>query len=54
LKKQCETLNQQLSLMVKEDMDSDGQGEDNGERQKLAAEIADDAIASAAAFDSLM
>lgn len=54
LKKQCETLNQQLSLMVKEDMDSDGQGEDNGERQKLAAETADDAIASAAAFDSLM
>ena len=54
LKKQCQQLNQQLSLMVKEDMDSDGQGEDNGERQKLAAETADDAIASAAAFGSLM
>ena len=54
LKKQCEQLNQQLSLMVKEDMDSDGQGDGNGERQKLAAETADDAIASAAAFDSLM
>jgi len=51
LKKQCETLNQQLALMVRDDMDSDGNGEDAEEQQRLAAASAGDAVASAAAFD---
>jgi len=51
LKKKCEALNEQLALLVREDMESEGKGEDTGERQKLAAETASDAVASAAAFD---